>query len=58
MGGKHQKKLYNSQLVLGVAIYKGHNCEYDLQQDIILFDVSFFSPCAKIKGKVKITATA
>ena len=32
----------NSQLVSAVAVFKEHNCECDLQQDIMLFDVSWF----------------
>ena len=62
--GKTLGKRYNSQLVSAVAVFKGHNCECDLQQDIMLFDVSwlmyvrFSVHFQKEVSKVNITGTA
>ena len=33
--------IYVNQLVSVMAVFKGHNCKCDLQQDIMLFDVSW-----------------
>ena len=47
-----------------MAIFKGHNSEYDLQQDIMLFDVSwlifvrFLVHMQKEESKVNIAGTA
>ena len=54
----------SSQLVSAVAVFKGHNSECDLQQDIMLFDVSwlmyvrFLVHMQKEESKVNITGTA
>ena len=39
--GKTLVKTIYSQLVSVVAVFKGHNSECDLQQDIMLFEVSW-----------------
>ena len=47
-----------------MAVFKGHNSECDLQQDIMLFDVSwlmyirFLVHMQKEEGKVNVAATA
>ena len=41
MGKTLVKTIYNSHLVSAVGVFKGHNSESDLQQDIMLFDVSW-----------------
>ena len=38
---KNDIVISNSQLVSAVAVFKGHNSERDLQQDIMLLDVSW-----------------
>ena len=53
-----------SQQVSAVVVFKGHNSECDLQQDIILFDVSwlmfviFLVHMLKEESKVNIVGTA
>ena len=63
--GKTLVKTYNSlQLVLAGAVFKGHNSECDLQQDIMSFDVSwlmyvrFLVHMQKEESKVNIAGTA
>ena len=52
------------QLVSAVAVFKGQNSECDLQQDIMLFDVSclmyvrFLVHMQKEESKVNIAGTA
>ena len=47
-----------------LAVFKGHNSECDLQQDIVLFDISwlmyvkFLVHMQKEEGKVLIAGTA
>ena len=63
--GKTLVKTYNnSQLVSAVSFFKGHNSECHLQQDIMLFGVSwlmyvrFLVHMQKEENKVNIAGTA
>ena len=57
-------KRYNSQLVSAVAVFKGHSCKCDLQQDIMSFDVTwlmyvrFLVHMQEEESKVNIRGTA
>ena len=57
------KRYNNSQLVSAVAVFKGHNSEYDSQQDIMSFGISwimyvrFLFHMQKDKSKVNIGGT-
>ena len=58
------KRYNNSKLVSTVVVFKGHDSECDLQQDIMLFDVSwlkyvrFLVHMQKEESKVNIAGTA
>ena len=64
MGKTLVKTHNNSQLISNVAVIKGYNSECDLQQSIMLFDVSwlmyvrFLVHMQKEESKVHITDTA
>ena len=57
-------KILVKTILTAVAVFKGHNSECDLQQDIMLFDVSwlmyvrFLVHMQKEESKVNIAGTA
>ena len=59
-----KKRYNNSQLVSAVAVFKAHNAQFDLQQDIMVFEVSWLMYVRFLvhmqggKSKVNIVGTA